>query len=123
MKKYQKYRKVAKGISIDYLVINQWKDELEKFYGFNLTEEMVIRAFYFSLGQLYKMDEKTLYPLLDENGSMVNFESTMKREILIEAIGLLQTGYEFPKNIKSQKYNIFFAEKLESSLHNSTLVN
>lgn len=123
MKTYQKHRKIARSVSLDYRIINLWKDELEKFYGFNLTEEIVIKAFYFSLGQLYRMDEKTLYPLLDENGNMVNFESTMKREILIEAISLLQTGYEFPKNIQSQQYNTFFEEKLESSLANITLFN
>ena len=120
MDKYSKFRKIANKVSVDNLIIKEWKTELEKFYGFNLTEEIIINAFYFSLGQLYRMNSKSLFPLLDENGNMINIQSTMKREILMEAISLLETGYEFPKNSNGKGYCGFFEKNFDISLLQST---
>lgn len=121
MEEYSKFKKIANRVSVDILVIKEFKEELEGFYGFQFTEQMVINAFYFSLGQLYRMDNKSFFPFLDENGNMINIKSTMKREMLIEAISLLETGYEFPKNNNNKKYSSFFENNFNTSLLQNTL--
>lgn len=117
---YLKKQKIKKPVFVDSEIINQWQKELFSFYGFDVQSHIIIKAFYFSLGQLSVIDNKSFFPFLDSDGNMVNLQSTMKREMLIDAIALLTTGYEFPKNKGNKKYSVFFEKLLDSSLLSQT---
>ena len=117
--KYPKKKKLPKPISIDSKVIEYFRKQIMLFYGDDVSYEMVVQSFYFCLGQLSVLsnfDKNWYAPLLNSDGVLNSEASTMNREMIIEGIAILQTGYEYPNGRCSKKYAAFFADLFERSL-------